>query len=242
MLSSKGPGISYINVVLSNNKWIFCDNQEVSTGTWPKGAKSLYLAFYKHVSAHRTKSKLNMPHSVGTSDSKVSVKRKVAELANDDVKSSKKPCIRRGKGNDIKSTMSCDPEPSEHWGGITGFEAPIVRIVWPEYRYYPIDVEWQRQSCALLNVRFVHLFQRESGGSGQILTLPSTSTLQSIQGDGNCLFRAMSFIITGSQSQHFETRSAIMAHLISIPHLVTGIGLDGHQNYRTVQIFDGGKY
>ena len=144
MLSSKGPGTSYISVVLSHNKWIFCDNQ-VLTGTRPKGAKRLYLAFYKHVSAHRTKSKLNMPHSVGTSDSKVSVKRKVAELANDDAKCSKKPCIRRGKANDIKRTMSCDPEPSEHWGSKTGFKAPIVRTVWPEYRYYPIDEEWQRQ-------------------------------------------------------------------------------------------------
>ena len=79
----------------------------------------------------------------------------------------------------------------------------------------------------------MHSFQRESGGSDQILTLSNTSTLRQIQGDGNCLFRAMSFIITGSQSQHFEIRSAIMAHLITIPHLVTGIGSDGHHNYLT---------
>ena len=43
----------------------------------------------------------------------------------------------------------------------------------------------------------------------------------------------MSFIITGSERQHFEIRTAIMAHLTTIPHLVTGLGVDGHQNYLT---------
>ena len=43
----------------------------------------------------------------------------------------------------------------------------------------------------------------------------------------------MSFIITGSERQHFEIRSAIMAHLTTIPHLVTGLGVDGHQKYLT---------
>lgn len=54
------------------------------------------------MSAHRIKSKFDMPHSIGTSDSKVSVKHKVAELANDDVECSKKPCIRRGREMKLK--------------------------------------------------------------------------------------------------------------------------------------------
>ena len=80
----------------------------------------------------------------------------------------------------------------------------------------------------MMNVRFICPFERDSGDPDQILTLPNVSTLRHIGGDGNCLFRAMSFIISGSKRQHIEIRSA---HLTTIPHLVTGLGIDGHQNY-----------
>ena len=70
---------------------------------------------------------------------------------------------------------------------------------------------------------------RESGGP-DVLTLPDTFHLRRIGGDGNCLFRAMSFIITGSESQHFEICTSIIAHMLNIPELLTGRGADGH-NY-----------
>ena len=82
-----------------------------------------------------------------------------------------------------------------------------------------------------LNLRFVRPFERESGGPDVILTLPDTFHLRRIGGDGNCLFRAMSFIITGSESQHFEIRTSIIAHMLNIPELLTGRGADGHNNY-----------
>ena len=34
-----------------------------------------------------------------------------------------------------------------------------------------------------------------------------------IEGDGNCLFRAFSYIITGSESQHMAVRLAILSHM-----------------------------
>ena len=36
----------------------------------------------------------------------------------------------------------------------------------------------------------------------------------------NCLFRSLCYIITGSQAQHFELRTAIVAHMLSIPDLL----------------------
>ena len=56
-------------------------------------------------------------------------------------------------------------------------------------------------------------------------------SLKSIGGDGNYLFRALCYIISGSEDQHFEVRSAIIQHMQSIPHLVSGIGPDGNRNY-----------
>ena len=69
------------------------------------------------------------------------------------------------------------------------------------------------------------------GGPDVILTLPDTFHLRRIGGDGNCLFRAMFFIITGYESQHFEIRTSIIAHMLNIPELLTGRGADGHNNY-----------
>ena len=39
-------------------------------------------------------------------------------------------------------------------------------------------------------------------------------------GDGNCLFRCFSYILTGSQDQHLAIRMAIVAHMRSIAHLL----------------------
>ena len=39
-------------------------------------------------------------------------------------------------------------------------------------------------------------------------------------GDGNCLFRCFSYILTGSQDQHLVIRMAIVAHMRSIAHLL----------------------
>ena len=56
-------------------------------------------------------------------------------------------------------------------------------------------------------------------------------SLKKTVGDGNCLFRSLCYIITSSQSQHFELRTAIVAHMLRIPNLMCGLGSDGHQNY-----------
>jgi len=72
-----------------------------------------------------------------------------------------------------------------------------------------VDEEWQRQACELLGIRFVCPFQRQDGGSHVVLTRPDLRSLRSIGGDGNCLFRALCYIISGSEDQHYQVRSAI---------------------------------
>ena len=79
---------------------------------------------------------------------------------------------------------------TEDWGGITSVEWPVaLRTEWVDYRYFPVDEAWQREACRLLNLRFIQPFQRESGGPNVILSLPDTSCLKLIGGDGNCLSR-----------------------------------------------------
>ena len=115
---------------------------------------------------------------------------------------------------------------------VVGVHRPAApRYEWSDYRYYPVDEAWQRQACELLGIRFIRPFQRQEGGSDMILTRPDMRSLRSIGGDGNCLFRALCYIISGSEAQHGELRSAIVGHMRSIPFLVSGTGPDGNRNY-----------
>ena len=54
--------------------------------------------------------------------------------------------------------------------------------------------------------------------------------MSSIRGDGKCLFRAF-YIISGSEDQHEDLQSVIVAHMLSIPDLVSETGPDGNRNY-----------
>ena len=63
------------------------------------------------------------------------------------------------------------------------------------------------------------------------LTRPNLRRLRSIGGDGNCLFRALSYIITGSENLHQTIRSLIVSHMLSVSHLLIGYGPDGRANY-----------
>ena len=57
------------------------------------------------------------------------------------------------------------------------------------------------------------------GGPNVPLKCPNRRNYIRITPDGNCLFRAMSHIITGSQMQHMEVRMAILAHLTTFSDL-----------------------
>ena len=82
------------------------------------------------------------------------------------------------------------------------------------FRYHQTDLTWQHEKCAELGLTFhseihtVHLHR------------PDLTTVVRIVGDGNCLFRCFSYIITGSQDEHFEICTAIVSHMRHIaPYL-----------------------
>ena len=70
------------------------------------------------------------------------------------------------------------------------------------------------------------------GGPNVTLTPPDMRTVKHILADGNCLFRSLAYIITGSEDQHMAIRTAILEHMIDIAHLI----LDHHiQGYSSIQ-------
>ena len=66
------------------------------------------------------------------------------------------------------------------WGGIVAVERPVVLTKWSNYRYFPVDEEWQQEVCRLQNLRFIQPFDRESGWGDIILTLPDMTRLKCI--------------------------------------------------------------
>ena len=96
---------------------------------------------------------------------------------------------------------------SDHDCEVVAVDRPVVpQYEWRNYRYYPVNEEWQRCACELLGIRFVRPFQWQDGGPHVILTRQDLRSLRSIGGDGNCMFRSLSYVILGSEEQHFEVR------------------------------------
>ena len=117
---------------------------------------------------------------------------------------------------------------------ITNVENAHQRTEWTDLRFYPVDEEWQRQTCETLGLQFKAVFDHHVGGADTILTRPDSRTLKKIVGDGNCLFRSLSYIITGNEDQHLTLRRAIIRHMLSIPHMLIGYGSDGQPNCITL--------
>ena len=79
--------------------------------------------------------------------------------------------------------------------------------------YYQLDVDGQKRACELLNLMNCRPNGVTPGGPDVLLTSPNMATLLNTEPDGNCMFRAFSMILTGTQHQHTIVRSQIDAYL-----------------------------
>ena len=79
----------------------------------------------------------------------------------------------------------------------------------------------QKSVCSLLKINH-HRNIVSAGGPDIALTQPDLTTLVDTKGDGACMFRAMSVIITGYQRQHIAVRRAIVKHMCDFQHLFNG--------------------
>ena len=81
------------------------------------------------------------------------------------------------------------------------------------YRYNPVSEAWQHRVCQDLGLHFVCANKCTSGDPNVRLKHPTS--LHKVRGDGNCLFRALCYVISGSERQHFKLRSLIVEHFRS---------------------------
>ena len=177
-------------------------------------------------------------------------KRRFTVKIDDEAPPLKKPCTdkqshKRKTSTQEKSPKTNPPKKAKTQAGkndgdciYTGTVSTVScqRTSWPNLRYYPVNDEWQRQACNMLGLEFntVSNCAHSRGGPDTILTRPDCRSLKRIVGDGNCLFRSLCYIITGSEQQHFALRTAIIYHILSFPHLFVGSGADGLPNCITL--------
>ena len=98
-------------------------------------------------------------------------------------------------------------------------------------KFDPVTSDWQQRACQQLGLQYYAPTRVRPGGPNVPLTHPN---MRSIQGDGNCLFRALSYIITGYEEQHMAVRNAILDHMVTIAHFLLSHHL---LNYDSIQTY-----
>ena len=69
----------------------------------------------------------------------------------------------------------------------------------PQFCFFQIDEEWQISRCDQLGLEIISPNRASKGDGNTILTKPDMRCVKVMMGDGNCMFRALSFVLTGSQ-------------------------------------------
>ena len=127
-------------------------------------------------------------------------KRKAASQTCDKQLPSKKTCSDHDKARNSKTVkrnpaklIRCPTHPDNR------LKLPVNRQnVADRYRFNPVSEVWQRRVCQELGLQFVCPNPCDVGGPNVQLRHPTFG--HRIIGDGNCLFRAFSYIITWEQA------------------------------------------
>ena len=94
------------------------------------------------------------------------------------------------------------------------------------FKFHPVDEQWQCNACTSLGLEFRGTNRVQPGGPDVTLKRPDARRVRHILGDGNCLFRSFSYLITGCEGQHVAVRAALLVSsypFISVTHLLKPI-------------------
>ena len=89
--------------------------------------------------------------------------------------------------------------------------------------YLPVGTctGWQQQKCESLGLVFLHGINLQCKDPMRVGISQAPKANYRIRGDGNCLFRSIAQILTGSQDDHQEVRLLVtshMSHNLTITH------------------------
>ena len=106
------------------------------------------------------------------------------------------------------STKKAKPNPTSDKDSedcvITHTEIPAITPLW----LHSVDIQWQQSACQQPGLQHTTEPRFRPGGANLPLTRPDMRSIRHIYGDGNCLFRAFSYILIGSEEQHLAVRTS----------------------------------
>ena len=78
------------------------------------------------------------------------------------------------------------------------------------YLFLPPDEKWQKEICNELAIPFKKVSSLQGRTNYPIFTPHANPTrVKLIEGDGNCLFRALGYVVSGSEDCHMQIRDSI---------------------------------
>ena len=73
-------------------------------------------------------------------------------------------------------------------------------------KYWPVCKDWLKSKCQMLGMKFVRGNISHVPEPCAFSTFHQPAVTVRILGDGNCFFRALAHVVTGSQEDHYELR------------------------------------
>ena len=139
---------------------------------------------------------------------------------------------KESQSNSLKrSSRDADNTTPANKACTEGQQLTAERLVWSSLTLHSVDEHWQRLACPLLSILFVCSNNVRQGGAALVLKRPQNT--QNIRGDGNCLFRSFSYLITGNQTHYHGVRLAIVAQMRSIQTFIISNGYTSVEQYVT---------
>lgn len=83
--------------------------------------------------------------------------------------------------------------------------------------FYPITYDWQKEKADKFKIKVVKSYKYGNMKNFYDKTAPKETV--SVQGDGNCFFRAISTCIIGSENEHMRIRERITKHVEENPEM-----------------------
>ena len=83
----------------------------------------------------------------------------------------------------------------------------------PEFMYWPVCNEWQIMKCRHFGLNYIRGNHRHFSEPQYFSRFHIPQARGRIQGDGNCFFRVLALLITGSQEDHTELRALITTYM-----------------------------
>ena len=80
-------------------------------------------------------------------------------------------------------------------------------------KYWPVCEDWQKRKCQMLGMKFVRGNISHVPEPCAFSTFHQPAVTGRILGDGNCFFRALAHVVTGSQEDHYELRAITTSYM-----------------------------